>query len=137
MRGLPEKCLILKLLLLAAVLAGCVTLATDYRKVGFREIQRGYASLHKPSDLYEVIELPKVTVHIVGDRDKFNWHKASTYGSPVLGYATRDNQIWVFGTQVKGRIILNQAVLGHELNHLLQFANPKVQDPDQLDDIGA
>lgn len=137
MRGLPVNILILKILLLSILLAGCVTLATDYRKVGFREIQRGYSSLHKPSSLHETIELPKVTVHIVGDRNKFNWDQAATYGSPVLGYATQDNHIWVFGTEVKGRIIINQAVLGHELNHLLQFANPKVQNPDMLDDIGA
>ena len=115
----------------------CVPLATDYRKVGFRDMQRAFVALEPAPDLYETVTLEKVTVHIVGDRRKMNWDRASAMGSGVLGYARRNGEIWVLGTVVDGRIVLNQAVLGHEVNHLLRFADPNVADPDRLDKIGA
>jgi hypothetical protein len=34
---------------------------------------------------------------------------------------------------VGGKIIVNQAVLGHEMTHLLHFKDPEVVDPDTLD----
>jgi hypothetical protein len=43
----------------------------------------------------------------------------------------------VFGKMVNGKIIMNQVILGHEFNHLLNFENPKIADPDKLDDLGA
>ena len=124
-------------LLVFTVLFGCVSLATDLRKVGFEEIQKGFSSLTATPDLYEVIEIKNVKVYIVGDRKYFNWDKAAAYGSPVAGYATSKNEIFVFGKVVNGKIIANQAILGHELNHLLHFANPRVANPDRLDDLGA
>jgi hypothetical protein len=127
--------------LTAIVLAGCVTLATDYRKVAFREMQRGFESLAKKPNLHEVVKLDNVTVHVVGDRNRFRWQRARNEGSRVAGYATRKNEIWVFGAVVDGRIVVNQAILGHELNHLLQFATENrptpIHNPDKLDDIGA
>jgi hypothetical protein len=128
---------VVALLLAPIFLMGFFAVATDYRKVGFKEIQRGFKKLYKPTNLHEVIKLKNVSVHIVGDRKFFKWNRASQYGSPVQGYATRKNEIWVFGTTVKGRIILNQAILGHEFNHLLQFNHPQIHNPDLLDDIGA
>ncbi len=125
-------------LMLVFMVSGCVTFATDYRKVGFDEIQKGFSILYKPSALNEIIRLKNVTIHIVGDRSLFKWAKAANYGSPVAAYATTNNEIWLFGAMVKGRIVLNQAILGHEFNHLLQFNHPTVvHNPDKLDDIGA
>ena len=119
------------------LLTACVTLATDYRKVGFREMQRGFAMLEQPPELNETIHLKDIKVHIVGDRQHFTWDRAAAYGSPVLGYATRKNEIWVLGARVNGKIVINQAILGHEFNHLLNFASPMVANPDRLDDLGA
>jgi len=124
-------------LLVIAVLSGCVPMATDLRKIGFNEIQKGFASLEKTTDLHEIIELRNIKVHIVGDRKYFKWQKAAAFGSPVVGYATTKNEIFLFGKVVKGKIIINQAILGHELNHLLNFKNPKIANPDKLDDLGA
>ena len=124
-------------IVLALLFGGCsATDAGHYRKVGFRELQRSYAALPAHAGLDETITVT-VTVRIVGDRSKFDWPVAAAHGSPVLGYATRGNYIWVLGKMVNGRIVVNQAVLGHELNHILQYANPKVHNPDLLDDIGA
>jgi hypothetical protein len=127
--------------IVVALLTGCVTLATDYRKVGFREMQRGFDALARKPDLHEVVKLDNVTVHIVGDRSRFQWQQARQEDSRIAGYATRRNDIWTFGAVVDGRIVVNQAILGHELNHLLQFATENrptpIHDPDRLDDIGA
>lgn len=94
-------------------------------------------SLEESPNLHEVVILKNVKVHIVGHRRLFSWDGAATYGSPVAGYANRKNEIWLFGRILNGRIVLNQAVLGHEFNHLLNFENPKIADPDKLDDLGA
>ena len=112
-------------------------MATDLRKVGFNEIQKGFASIEKTPDLHEIIVLKNVKVHVVGDRKYFNWDKAAAYGSPIAGYATTKNEIYIFGKIIKGEVVVNQAILGHELNHLLNFKNPRIANPDKLDDIGA
>jgi hypothetical protein len=117
--------------------SGCVPLATDNRKEAFRSFDRSFASLDESPSLNEVIDIGGVKIHIVGHRHFFNLHHAAAYGSPVVGYATSNNEIWVFGKVVKGKIVVNQAVLGHELVHLLQFKDPRVANPDKLDDLGA
>jgi hypothetical protein len=120
-----------------AIIVGCVPMATDLRKFGFTEMQKGFISLDKSPNLNEVITLKNVKVHIVGDRKFFKWDRAAAYGSPVAGYANTKNEIYVFGRKAQGKIIVNQAILGHELNHLLNWRNPKIANPDKLDDLGA
>lgn len=122
---------------LVFLLMGCVTLATDRRKEGFDILQRGFTSLEETPNLNEVIKIGDVTVHIVGSRRLFDWNVAAAYGSPVAGYANTKNEIWVFGRVVRGKVIVNQAILGHEFTHLLNFKNPKIANPDQLDQLGA
>jgi len=117
-------------------LAGCSSHVTDYRKMGFDFIQQGFASIENTPDVYEIIELEKVRVYVVGDRKHFNWEKAAAYGSPIAGYANTHNEICLFGKRVGDKIIVNQAVLGHEFNHLLNFKNSKIADPDKLDNMG-
>jgi hypothetical protein len=99
-------------------------------------MQQGFTSIESTPELYEVIELEKVRVYIVGDRKHFNWKNAAAYGSPVAGYANTSNEIAVFGKRVGDKIVVNQAVLGHELNHLLNFKNSQIADPDKLDALG-
>ena len=121
---------------LLCLLAGCGSHVTEYRKMGFDYMQQGFASIENTPELYEVIELEKVKIMIVGDRKHFTWEKAAAYGSPIAGYANAKNEICLFGKRVGDRIVLNQAILGHELNHLLNFKNPKIADPDKLDNLG-
>ena len=118
-------------------IAGCCPLSTDYRKVSFRDAQRAFALLEPTPDLYETVTLEKVTIHMVGDRSKMDWDRASAVGSGVLGYAKRNGEIWVLGKMVNGKIVLNQAVLGHELAHIISWENPAVMNPDRYDDAGA
>lgn len=93
-------------------------------------------SLEESPNLHEVVTIKNVKVHIVGHRRFFSWDRAEAYGSPVAGYANTKNEIWLFGKILKGRIVLNQAILGHEFNHLLNYQNPKIANPDKLDSLG-
>ena len=99
-------------------------------------MRQGFASIEPTPDLYEVVELKNVKVFIVGDRKLFKWEKAGTSGSPIEGYANTNNEIRVLGKRVGDKIVVNQAVLGHELNHLLNFKNPKIANPRKLDEMG-
>ena len=123
-------------LLFIFAVTGCSSHATSCRKLGFDLVQQGFASIEKTPELYEVIELKSVKILIVGDRKHFSWDKAAAYGSPIAGYANTKNEIGLFGRRVGGRIVVNQSILGHEFNHLLNFKNPKIVDPDKLDRMG-
>jgi len=121
---------------LVFLLVGCVALATDRRKEGFETLQKGFISLPETPNLHEIIVLKEVKVHIVGHRNLFDWNVAAAYGSPVAAYANTNNEIWILGKVVEGKIIVNQAILGHEFKHLLNFKNPVVANPDRLDELG-
>ena len=97
----------------------------------------GFLELEYDPHLEQVIVLKNVVVHVVGDRSKFSWNRAAAYGSPVLGYANKQNEIWVLGRRKGGKIMVNQAVIGHELNHLLHFHIQEIADPDKLDEFGS
>ncbi|MBW1962686.1 MAG: hypothetical protein JRJ04_14680 [Deltaproteobacteria bacterium] len=125
------------LLLSLVLFVECSPMATELRKVGFNEIQKGFDYLPKTPNLYKVVELKNVKIHIVGDRKHFKWDRAAAHGSPVVGYATTKNEIFLFGKVINGKIVINQAVLGHELTHLLNFQDPEIANPDNLDDLGA
>ncbi len=114
---------------------GCTSPATGYRQVGFDMMQKGFISLNESPFEPEVVELGNVKVHIVSHRKYFNWNKAAAYGSGVAGYANTKNEIWVFGRMINGKIVFNQAILGHELNHLLNFKNLKIANPHKLNDL--
>ncbi len=124
------------ILCLLTSLTACGSWTSAQRRSGFREIQRSFEALPATPDLYTVIELERVRVHIVGDRSLFSAPTAAAYGSPILAYATPGNAIWLIGKRVNGLIVINQAILGHELQHLLNFKNPAIADPDQLDRLG-
>lgn len=123
--------------ILIIVMTGCTTsLSTDLRKEGFVRLQQSLESVPEIPELDTVIELKNVKIHIVGHRNRFDYAKAAAYGSPVAGYARPNNEIWLLGKMVEGKIVLDQAILGHELKHLLHFKNPNVVDPDRMEDIG-
>ncbi len=134
----PIRRLIMQLVLIgfAFTFIGCSSLATDLRKEGFRKAQQGMDAIPETPELHEVVRLRNVKIHVVGHRKHFKYGKAAAYGSPIAGYAQRNNEIWLLGKVVEGQIVLNQAILGHEFKHLLHFKNDKVADPDALHEIG-
>jgi hypothetical protein len=115
-------------------LTSCYSFVAD-REQGFNMIQRGFSNLESSPDLHEEIELRNIKVIIVGEREQFTWEKAAAANSSIIGYATPSNEIWIFGKMVEGKIVLNEAVLGHELTHLLNFKNPKIANPDKFRDL--
>jgi len=122
-------------LLISILLASCAQWASDYRRDGFYLTQTAFESCEEPNNLNMVVELKNVRVHIVSDRKYFEWEKASAEDSRILGYATTANDIFVFGRKLGNQIVVNQAILGHELNHLLHYQNSMVANPDRLDII--
>ena len=117
-----------------SLLTSCYSFVAD-REQGFNMIQRGFSNLESSPDLHEEIELQNIKVIIVGEREQFTWEKAAAASSSIIGYATPSNEIWIFGKVVEGKIVLNEAVLGHELAHLLNFKNPKIANPDKFRDL--
>ena len=98
-------------------------------------MQTAFDSSEAAEDLNMVVDLKNVRVHIVSDRKYFEWEKASAYDSRMLGYATTGNEIFIFGRKLGNKIVVNQAILGHELNHLLNYQNPILSNPDRLETI--
>lgn len=96
-------------------------------------MQNAFEAYEPAKDLNMVIELKNVRIHIISEREYFEWEKASAYDSRILGYATIDNEIFVFGKKLGDKIIVNEAILGHELIHLLHYQNPIIANPDTFD----
>lgn len=120
-------------LAMMVLLQSCAPASIALRKEGFDLMQRGFDSQEDTASLNRVIELKNVRVHIVGDRSMFGWKRATEYRSGVVGYAVAEGDIYLFGKVVGGKIVVNQAVLGHELMHLLNHQDPLVANPDTLD----
>ena len=120
------------LFLLLILLASCAQFTSDYRNDGFYLMQTAFDSYEAANNLNMVVELKNVRIHIVSDRKYFEWEKASAYDSRMLGYATTGNEIFVFGRKLGNKIVVNQAILGHELNHLLNYQNSIVANPNRL-----
>ncbi len=137
-RGVPIHRFIgisLMLMVISTFLMSCIPIATDYRIQGFNYIQKGFASLPDSPDLYEEITIEKLKIIIVGSRKNFNWDKAKNEKSGIAGYANTKNEIYLFGKRIGNKIVLNQGVLGHELNHILNFKTNKIADPHQLESL--
>ena len=119
---------------LLSLLTGCSSFVAD-REQGFNIMQRGFSGLAPTPGLYREVELEHVKVVIVGNREQFQWKQAAAKDSQILGYATPANEIWIFGKMVDGKIVVNEAVIGHELTHLLNFKNPEIANPDKFRDL--
>jgi hypothetical protein len=130
----PHPIILLCLVASLIFSTGCGSFIAD-REQGFNMIQRGFSQIEPTPDLYKEVELKNVKIIIVGDRKQFKWKKAVAEGSPIIGYATPNNEIWVFGKEVNGKIVLNEAILGHELVHLLNFKNSIIVNPDKLNNL--
>jgi len=125
-----------RLILIVFVLfTGCGLSTTELRQQGFNTTQRGFITL--PDMKGEVIVHAKdVYVHFVSrDRMKelIKEHKLS---SGCAGFVNTKNHIYINGRMVGDKITINQNILGHELNHLLNWKNPIIANPDKLSNMG-
>ena len=110
-----------KLIIIILFLTACSWDSSLYRQQGFQGFDRSVGDLQRISEPVTV-EL-SVTVHIVPDSTSI------PCGTAAAGCAS-GNEIWVIGYRYGDKIVVNQAVLGHELNHLLNFNNRDIQNPD-------
>lgn len=51
--------------------------------------------------------------------------------SKAIGCASSENKAWVLGYEKDGKIYFNQKVMGHEIQHLMSWSNPKIANPDE------
>lgn len=124
------------LILIIAVISGCCSLITESRRAGFDTTARSFALVPAGKEFARSVEL-NIKVNIVSSPAQFAHKPYRDKNKRIAGYATSDGQIWIIGKmQPGGLIVVNQNVLGHELNHLLNVQNSKIADPDQLDAAG-
>ena len=119
------------LLSLFLIVCGCSStpLSTEYRKIGVEYHERWFRALPETPSLYEVVEIEKLTIHIVSDRKDFGWEKARDKEKGIAAYANTNNKISILGKKLGGEIIVNQFILGHEFKHILNFNDPDIVDP--------
>ena len=116
----------LRALLIALLLAGCATYS-DFQTEGlicFRQADGMQAPLREEVMVY----LPAVMVHLVGNLDDSPC-KRKYPGRDFVG-CCNGSDIWVYTTEDDGRLYPNQAVLGHEVQHLMNHLNDRVVNPD-------
>lgn len=118
-------------LIFCLILCGCSSapLSTEYRKIGAEYLERWFSALPETPSLYEVVEIEKLTIHIVSDRKDFGWKKARDKEKGIAAYAKSNNSISILGKKIGGEIIVNQFILGHEFKHILNFNDPDIVDP--------
>ena len=122
---------------LVILLAGCNKLFLYDIKNGQKSIDSAFYHLEKASDFDTTITLKNVKIRIVGDRNKFLRHNA--LDESVKGYVkiNKDDsaEIYILGYRVQEKIVVNQMVLGHEINHILSHKNPNIANPDTLKNL--
>jgi len=119
-------------LLFVLIFSGCTNapLTTQYRELGREHHEKWFKELPETASLHVAIDIDKLTIHMVSDRKDFDWEKARKNQYGIAAYANTRNEISILGKKIGGRIIVNQLVLGHEFNHILNFADRNVVDPD-------
>jgi len=106
----------------------------QYRQDGFKSFDKAFNSHPDTPELDHEMEI-LIKVRIVGDYKKFTWKKAQMKEAGIVGYASHPpNKIELLGKIVNGRIVLHQAVAGHEFQHILSWASPGklIANPDKL-----
>jgi hypothetical protein len=121
-------------LLLAALCSGCITIrspGTVARMEGFDAQWRGFKSLtSEPFGIHET----EIRVKIIVVEDMTDMQ----YPGAVGTYSHPEGVIRIVGKKVKGKLILNPSVLGHEIQHALEYQDPYgvFINPDIMDRYG-
>jgi len=111
--------------------------AHQHRQDGFNAFNLAFDSHPATPDLDHEMEIT-IKVRIVGDRKKFTWEKARIKSYGIVGFASHPpNRIELLGKVVNGRVVLNQAAVGHELTHILSWSGPGklIANPDKLQEL--
>lgn len=130
-----ERYNIALLLVIAMLFWGCGPYASVLRQDGYSYMQKGFESIAPSPEMHKVFLLNNLKIHIVDNQKQFDY--VPFRNSSIVGYAT-PFEIWVIGKEVNGKIIINWAVMGHELIHILSFYYPDIiANPDSYEVLGA
>lgn len=109
------------------LLCQCAPNTGSWRQEGFRNFYRHFDLSGDKLPYPVTVYLERVKIVIVDEIP----------GEPAInGLAWRSGKVMIKGRVWNGRIIVNQAVLGHEITHLLNFQNHLVMDPDKYAEEG-
>jgi len=122
-------------LVLVLLLPNCapVEIRGDYLQKGFDYTNLGYTSLPESSPLNETIAIKNLKVIIVGSLDQYQRRRITQDADDTAQPVKPRHEIWVVGKKLKGKIIINQVVLGYELKHLMHLIRPDVLCPYDLE----
>jgi len=130
--ALPARLLFVALFA-AFVSSGCtffaIAPATVARMDGFDAQWRGFNSLK--TDRFDPYETEiKIKVIVVDDMT------AIGYPGAVATYSHPEGAIRIVGKKINGKIVLCPAVLGHEVQHALEYQDGEFANPDKLEEFG-
>lgn len=131
-KRVPRVGLRLCALALLVVLQGCGhSGATIARMDGFNAQWRGFEALKGTKSFHRETEI-KVKVIVVGDSSEIG------YPGAVATYSHPQGVIHIVGKMVNGKILLCPAVLGHEIQHALEYQDQDgaFANPDKLEEFG-
>lgn len=107
-------CLAIAISAFLLMLMGCASQATVLRVEGFNAQWQGFRSLDsEPFGIHEA----EIRVKVIVVEDRAQMPIAGAVGS----YSHPQGVVHVLGKKVKGKILLPEAVTGHEFIHALQF----------------
>ena len=120
---------------IALLLPSCVPVEIrgDYLQKGFDYTNLGYTSLPESSPLNETLIIKNLRVIIVGSLDQYQRRRITQNADDTAKPVEPRHEIWVVGKKLKGKIIINQVVLGYELKHLMHLIRPDVLCPYDLE----
>ena len=129
------KCFLCLCLISIIPLAGCapVEIRGDYFQKGFDYSNLGYTTLPESAPLNETMVIKNLRIVIVGRADVHPSRTISGDPDAVGTVVEPVHEIRVIGKKLKGKIILNQVVLGNELKHLMNALNPEVACPCEIE----
>ena len=120
-----------RLILIIFFVISCVPYTGDFNQVqraGFKKFDIAFEKIPDREAGMNLTIPVNAQIHIVRDSTKLpDWCRA--YG---FGACCTPGHVYVVGKVLNGKIVINQAILGHEVHHLLNFENEYVADPDTL-----
>jgi len=107
-------CLAIAIAAFLLMLMGCASQATVLRADGFNQQWQGFRSLSsEPFGIHEA----EIRVKVIVVEDRGQMPIAGAVGS----YSHPQGVVHVLGKKINGKILLPEAVTGHEFIHALQF----------------
>ena len=122
-------------LVLVLLFPSCVPVEIrgDYLQKGFDYTNLGYTSLPVSSQLNKTIIIKNLRVIIVGSLDEYQSRRITHEKDYTAQPMEPRHDIWVIGKKLKGKIIINQVILGYELKNLMHLIQPDVLCPCDLE----